>query len=127
MPLCFWNSFRMLLVKKPIKTKDMKISKIILSGIFATAMLGTTSAFASNNLETIKIVLDDEAVKPTAMKIEELPEAIQQAIKVNAYHAERAYFLYKGDEKVYQVDVSKEGEKSTLYFHEDGKACDMKK
>ena len=30
-------------------------------------------------------------------------------------------------EKVYQVEVSKEGEKSTLYFHEDGKACDMTK
>lgn len=104
----------------------MKISKLILSGIFATAMLGTTSAFAANNLDTATIVLNED-VQPTAMKVEELPEAIQQSIKVNAYHAEKAYFLYKGEEKVYQVEVSKEGEKSTLYFHEDGKACDMTK
>lgn len=106
----------------------MKITKIILSGIFATAMLGTTSAFAATTIVNtpIKLVMDMEH-EPTAMKISELPEAIQQSIKVNGYHAERAFFLYKGEEKVYQVDVSKEGEKSTLYFHEDGRSCDMTK
>ena len=94
----------------------MKITKLILSGIFATAMLGTTSAFAATQVDNspIKMAIDHEK-EPTAMKISELPEAIQQSIKVNGYHAERAYFTYKGEEKVYKVDVSKEGEKSSLY------------
>ncbi len=105
----------------------MKITKLILSAIFATAMLSTTSAFATTNNNTIIVLEHDHEKEPTAMKIEELPEAIQQSIKVNGYHAEKAYFLYKGEEKVYKVDVSKEGEKSSLYFHEDGKACDMTK
>lgn len=106
----------------------MKITKIILSGIFATAMLSTTSAFATTiiNNNPISIVLEGD-FEATPMKISELPEAVQQSIKVNGYHAENAFFLYKGEEKVYKVDVSKEGEKSTMYFHEDGKSCDMKK
>ncbi|MDD2982055.1 MAG: hypothetical protein PHQ74_01585 [Crocinitomicaceae bacterium] len=106
----------------------MKISKLILSGIIASAMLSSTSAFATNNSPEFinKIVLSEDA-EPTSMKIEELPEAVQQSIKVNAYTAERAFYMYKGDEKIYKVEVSKEGEKSVLYYHENGKSCDMSK
>ena len=98
----------------------MKINKIILTGILATAMMGTS--FAANHIEdstAIAVVNNDNT--PKEIKVAELPQAVQKSLKKESCTAQRAFLLYKDDQPIYQVEGTKEGEKVILHYDANGK------
>ena len=98
----------------------MNFSKIILSGIVATTMMGTS--FAANHIEdsiTIAVVNDD--LTPKEIKLSELPQAVQEALKANKIVAERAFLLYKDEQAIYEIEAKKDGEKIILRYDASGK------
>ena len=101
----------------------MKLSKLILTGVFATTMMG--ASFAANTVEdttsmaAVTIVNEEEA--PKEIKVSELPKAIHAVLKENEYEAEKAYLMQRNGEVIYQVEAKKEGENMTFMFDENGK------
>lgn len=98
----------------------MKINKIILTGIIATAMIGTS--FAANQVDnSIAIAVVNEENTPKEIAVSELPQAVKDQLKADACEAQRAFLLYKDDQPIYQVEALKEGEQIILHYYADGK------
>lgn len=77
--------------------------------------------------DTTAMVMVEKDAKPLEIKVSELPEAVQEALKSDAYEgwkAEKAFVIQKKDKKVYKVEVTKGEEKTTLLFNEDGEAIE---
>lgn len=98
----------------------MKISKIILTAILATAMTGTSFAATQVEDSTAVIAMNEENT-PKEIKVSELPSAVQETLKSDACEAQRAFVLYKEEQKIYQVEALHDGEQVILYFDEEGK------
>jgi len=102
----------------------MKLTKIILTGVLATALTGIS--FATNTVkDSTLIVLANEEKAPKEIKVSELPEAVLEALKGESYsgwEAQKAWIVLKEDEEVYQVEVQKGAERTVLFFDEEGSA-----
>ena len=104
----------------------MKLSKIILTGVLATALSGVT--FAANTAEdttALASLYEYEENVPQEIKISELPQAVQDALQTEPYEgweAERAWVIQKEEKIVYQIEVVNEEETTTLLFDENGVA-----
>lgn len=118
----------------------MKISKIILTGVIATAF--TSGAFAQAETVAIQAEATEIAIADTAslalvneetkeakeIKISELPQAVQQSLKTDLYKgwkATRAWIVQKDKKNLYKVEVANEEDKTqNLLFDENGIAID---
>ena len=113
----------------------MKLGKIILTGVIATAL--TSGAFAQEAaVETTVAVteiapnaISDEANdNGTEIKLSELPVGVQNALKSDKYKAwisKRAWVVTRDDNKFYRVEVENpKGESTTLLFDGTGKVVD---
>ena len=102
----------------------MKLSKIILTGILATALSSVT--LAGNTLEdSTAIASVYERNTPQEIKLSELPQAVQETLKTIPYEgwkAERAWVIEKEDKTLYQIEVVNKEESTTLIFDEEGAA-----
>lgn len=109
----------------------MKLSKIILTGVIATAL--TSGAFAQT--ETVAVAVEQTAIDATAakddgteIKLSELPVGVQNALKSDKYKAwisKRAWIVTRDDNKFYRVEVENpKGESTTLLFDGTGKIVD---
>lgn len=104
----------------------MKLSKLILTGVFATTLMG--ASFAANTVESrtsITVVKDEQA--PKEIKVSELPQAVQESLKAANCEADKAYLMESNGEIVYQVEAKKEGKKITLMYDENGEEVKNKK
>lgn len=102
----------------------MKLSRIILTGVFATAMMGnsfaTTSIEDSTQVES-KLIEEEQAKEE--IDLSALPEAIVKELKKKPYvewKAQKAYEIKTKEAAYYEVLVSKGGEEMSLFFNEDG-------
>ena len=120
----------------------MKISKIILTGVIATAL--TSGAFAQAETVAIQTEATEIAVADTTslalaneesseakeIKISELPQAVQQSLKTDLYkdwNFRRAWIVEKDKNNLYKVEAVNEEDKNivqNLLFDENGIAID---
>ena len=126
----------------------MKLSKIILTGVIATAF--TSGAFAQAEpvaiqAEAIQVeeaqvaevmtadpsseaMAIEEANEAKEIKISELPQAVQQSLKTDLYKgwkATRAWLVKKDKKNLYKVEVANAEDKTqNLLFDENGIAID---
>lgn len=102
----------------------MKLNKIILTGLLATTLVGTS--FAANTIENSNLVVFvNEDKTPKEIKVSELPEAVIEALKNETYagwEAKKAWIVKKDDKKLYKVEVHNGEEKTTLLFDDKGVA-----
>ena len=100
----------------------MKINKIILTGILATAMMGTS--FAAGHVEDSTAIVASKDHTPREIKVAELPQPVQKSLKDESCTAQRVFLLYKDDQPIYQVEGLKEGEQVILHFDANGKSVE---
>ena len=112
----------------------MRLSTIILTGVLATAF--TSAPFAQSAVtetaavpveQTQELALADIESADKEIKVSELPEAVQAALKSDAYEgweAQRAWIVEKDEKVLYQVEVLKGEETATLLFDEKGAAIE---
>lgn len=106
----------------------MKLTKTILTGLFATAMI-TTSYSGALNESSFTIEYKTFSQEPTKEEITlaSLPAAITDELKTEAYvgwEAKKAYVVKTKEGKHYEVLVSNGEEKMSLFFNEDGRAIE---
>ncbi|WP_123776119.1 hypothetical protein [Brumimicrobium aurantiacum] len=106
----------------------MKLTKTILTGLFATAMI--TTAY-SGVLNESSFTIDYKTISQEQTKEEialtSLPSAITDELKTDAYagwKAKKAYVVKTKEGKHYEVLVSNGEEKMSLFFNEDGRAIE---
>lgn len=93
----------------------------------ATLVLAGISAVSAKDIKpNTPIVVQADSVIKTAIKLEELPVPIQEALKADPYKTwtpTAAFFVKdeKAQKEWYQVDVKREQETGSLNFDKDGK------
>lgn len=112
----------------------MKLGNIILTGVLAVALApvafgqngsNETAAVAVEETQTIAVAEVESADKE--IKVSELPEAVQNALKSDAYKGwepQRAWIVEKDAKTLFQVEVLKVEETAILLFDENGAAID---
>ena len=99
------------------------MKKLILSAAFL-AFAGFAANASEASTKKIEIVTVQDSVVKTPIKLEELPEAIQNTLKTDPYKewtATAAFKVKDGTKEYYQVDVKKEEQIGSLKFDKDGK------
>ncbi|HLV41548.1 MAG TPA: hypothetical protein VKY37_04660 [Brumimicrobium sp.] len=102
----------------------MKLSKIILTGLLTVTLTGMSFANTTLHDSTVFASVDEENA-PQEIKVSELPQAIKQSLKSEAYDGwepSKAWMIKKQDKVIYQIEVVNEEESTTLLFDEDGAA-----
>lgn len=102
----------------------MKIGKVLMTGVLTVVL--TSASFAAvptSNMVSNAVVKADQDNQQEEIKVSELPDKVQEALKGEAYKGwdpQKAFVVNKGDKKVYKVKASKGEEKVTLLFNENG-------
>lgn len=99
------------------------MKKLFVAAVVALAGFTVQQAQAIETVKIEKVVVKDGEEK-TPIKLEELPQAIQDVLKTDTYKewTPTAAFAVKDGEKSYfQVDVKKGEETASLKFTEDAK------
>jgi hypothetical protein len=101
------------------------MKKLFLAATLAFAGFSAVQAneVASNNTNIVAV---QDSVSKTAIKLEELPAPVQEALKADPYKTwtPTGAFLVKdakAQKEWYQVDVKKEQETGSVKFDKDGK------
>lgn len=98
----------------------MNYRKIVLCGIVAITLMGTS--FAANHVEnSVAIAVVNDDLTPKEIKLSELPQAVKNSLKANKSVAERAFLLYKDEQAIYEIEATKDGEKIILRYDASGK------
>lgn len=114
----------------------MKITKLILSGVIATAFASGSFAQSGTISETTAVIAVEEPAvdavtsddEGTEIKLSELPLGVQTALKTEPYNTwikKRAWIVTRPDSKLYRVEVENpKGESTTILFDGTGKVVD---
>lgn len=101
-------------------------SVAVLAFAGTTVKANTLSRFETTNVSVQDSLAKDENLTKTAVKLEEIPDAVKAVLKSEKVKewTPSAAFLVKTKEgrEYYQIDVAKGQEKGTLRIDKDGKA-----
>ncbi len=114
----------------------MKLNKIILAGVIATAF--ASASFAQSgavNEQPVAIPVEEKAIdvetskdNGTEIKLSELPTPVQEALKSDPYKdwiSKRAWIVTRDGNKFYRVEVENpKNESTTILFDANGKVLD---
>ncbi len=102
----------------------MKRIIIASAALFFAAITNVNAATTDNNFTVATTVKSDSTETRTAVKPEELPEAVKQTLASDDYKgwAPSTIFLVKGASEYYEVTLTKEGsEANTVKIDKEGK------